>query len=67
MNILLPIQLIPEKTYYIYSFGGSIEMETTLRKKFIRLNENGQAVFFNKSMGNVIYDSSIWMFTQTLI
>jgi hypothetical protein len=67
MNILSPIQLIPEKTYYIYSFGGSIEMETTLRKKFIRLNENGQPVFFNKSMGNVIYDSSMWIFTQTLI
>jgi len=67
MNILLPAQLIPEKTYYIYSFGGSIEMETTLRKKFIRLSDNGDPIFFNKSMGNVIYDSNMWIFTQILI
>jgi uncharacterized protein YdaL len=67
MKILSPTQLIPEKTYYIYGFGGSINMETTLRKKFIRLSENGEPVFFNKSFGDVIYNSNIWMFTQTLI
>lgn len=67
MNILLPIQLIPEKTYYIYSFGGCIEMETITRRKFLRLSENGEPVFFNKSFGDVIYNSNIWMFTQTLI
>lgn len=65
MKILLPRQLIPEKTYYIYSFGGCIEMETKIRRKFIRLNENGEPIFFNKLMGNVIYDSNIWLFTQT--
>lgn len=67
MNILLPVQLIPEKTYYIYSFGGCPEMETTIRKKFIRLSENGEPIFFNKKMGNVIYNSNIWIFTRTLI
>jgi hypothetical protein len=67
MNALLPIQLIPEKTYYIYSFGGCIEMETITRRKFLRLSENGKPIFLNKKMGNIIYDSNMWIFTQTLI
>jgi alpha/beta superfamily hydrolase len=60
-------QLILGKTYYIYSFGGCIAMETIRRRKFVGLNLEGEPMFLHNNMGNITYSSDIWMFTQTPI
>uniref|UniRef100_A0A6C0CT70 Uncharacterized protein n=1 Tax=viral metagenome TaxID=1070528 RepID=A0A6C0CT70_9ZZZZ len=60
-------QLVPGKTYYIYSFSDCTAMETIRRRKFVGLNPEGEAVFLDKYMGNVVYKSDTWMFTRTPI
>lgn len=59
-------QLVPGKTYYIYSFGGCVAMEIITRRTFVGLSLEGEPMFSNKHMGNTIYNSDIWIFTRTL-
>ena len=56
-------ELVKGKQYRIYSNGGCKEMETTVFRTFYGVNDKGQALFNDDSMGcPVIYDSNYWTF-----
>jgi len=55
-------QLIPGKMYIIYSFGGCQAMETELKRRFIGLNNEGEPVFYSKTMGNIVFREDMWIF-----
>ena len=42
-------------------------METIRRRKFVGLNPEGEPMFLHNNMGNIVYNSDIWLFTQTPI
>lgn len=62
MNSLSVGDLVNGVQYRIYSDGGCKDMETTVFRVFVGLNNNGDALFYDDSMKcNVIYKGS-WKF-----
>jgi len=61
---MIPVsELVKDKQYRISSNGTCKEMETTIYRTFYGVNNNGQALFNDDSMGcPVIYNTSIWTF-----
>ena len=55
-------QLIPGKMYVVYSFGGCQAMETEVKRRFIGLNNEGEPIFYSKTMGNTVFREDTWMF-----
>jgi hypothetical protein len=51
MNSLSITELVHGVQYRIYSNGGCKEMETTVYRTFFGINEHGDPLFYDNSMG----------------
>ena len=65
MQIVRTMNLVEGKMYHISGSGGCPEMKTKLIRQFVGLNADGQPMFFDETMGDVVYRFDYWMFTQT--
>jgi hypothetical protein len=62
MNSLSIAELVHGVEYRIYSDGGCKDMETTVYRTFVGINEHGDPLFYDNSMKcSVIYNGS-WTF-----
>ena len=62
MNSLSINELVQGVQYKLYNDGGCKGMETTVFRTFIEINSDGNALFYDDSMGCPVMYGSSWRF-----